>query len=593
MLLLAVAGCEGEIFSVPADHTGPQAATPPPSQPVSPTMPGIPPPTPTQPSTPSNPTNPTQPAVPKQKVYACAASQEALRGTTHRLRRLTQLELSNTLSALLGPTVMADATLQQKLAGLPVDQTVLPGDFNEATPVSLGQVLFDVSKRAVTLAMADATWKTQHLGACAAQATISDTCVASALRSFGAQVWRRDLTDAEVQLLTAQASQAGGGAQGLTFALRRLFQSPALVFHLEVGGTPGTDGRVRLTDFEVASRLSYLAAGVPPDDALMAAARAGQLSTAAQLAPHARRLLATPQGQAKVKDFFRYYTALSLVPDPSPTAAALLGLSSTSGLGVQMRTEAFDFIDAVYRSQGGFAELMGSTAAFPRSSELAKVLETTIAPAGGASASASHPGLMHRPALLMSTGPRTSPIVRGAHLRKLFLCDSFGLPDPALVKARQEQVGDVENMPNRDKVATLTSSTTCNGCHSQVNPVGFAFEGFDQLGARRTVETVPDPAGGAPKTWPIVTKVDNVTLEPGGPGSLADSLALAQAMTESFKGRACFARRAFEYFQLATVDATKDGCALSGAENQAHVGSLEAVVVATLANDDVFYRSAP
>lgn len=586
-LLALTAGCEGEIFTLAQDHD-PQAATPP-ATPAKPTMPGIPPP-----PTPDPPPPPPPPvAVPKQKVYACAPTQQPLRGTTHRMRRLTQLELVNTLQALLGPAAMADATVQQKLSGLPADQTVLPGDFLETPPVSLSQVLFDVAKKVAPVVMADQAWRTAHLGACAAQATVSDSCLASAVRSFGAQVMRRDLTDAEAQALVTHATQAGGGATGLTFVVRRLLQSPSLVFHLEVGGTDSGDGRVRLTPFEVASRLSYLAAGVPPDDALLAAARAGQLATSADLEPHARRLLGTPQGQAKVRDFFRYYTALTLVPDPAAGPAGLAGITNPTGLGAAMRTEAFDFIDAVYRAQGTFTDLMTSTAAFPRSSDLAKLLESQVATGTSPAQSATHPGLLHRPALLVSTGARTSPILRGAHVRKLFLCDSFGLPDPAAVKARQDQLGDVENQPNRDKVATLTSASNCAGCHSQLNPVGFTFEGFDQLGARRTVETVLDPQGGAAKVWPLTTAVDHLTLEPGGPTSLGSSLELAQAMADSFKARACFARKAFEYYQLAVADPGRDGCALAEAETKAHGGSLESVLVSSLATEDIFWRATP
>jgi hypothetical protein len=205
----------------------------------------------------------------------------------------------------------------------------------------------------------------------------------------------------------------------------------------------------------------------------------------------------------------------------------------------------------------------------------------------------SHRGLLHRPALLVSAGARTSPIVRGAHVRKLFLCDELGMPDPAAVQKRQDQVGDIESMSNRDRVTRLTSDGACLGCHRLVNPIGFLFEGFDQVGKRRTEEPIFDSSGNVTRTWPIDTRVVEPMIEADGPQVLADSSQLAEIVAESAKARACFSRRLFEYYRQRPTDNDKDGCALNEIEVEGRQGSLQSMVTTAVANEDIFWRRQP
>jgi hypothetical protein len=189
---------------------------------------------------------------------------------------------------------------------------------------------------------------------------------------------------------------------------------------------------------------------------------------------------------------------------------------------------------------------------------------------------------------------RTSPIVRCAHLRKLFLCYELGMPDPDAVAARQEEVGDIEGMSNRDKATALTDAAACSGCHRMINPVGFAFEGFDPLGAPRTSEVLLDDAGAVVATWPLDTSVAGLTIDDhAGAATYPSSRELASAIAESYSARACIARRMFEYYRLSAVDQTADSCTLHEAEVASHEATLQAVLAATIANDDIFWKREP
>lgn len=574
--------CKGEIVG----EIEPGAGARPPARPGA-TVATVP----TQPS----PTAPSPSGAGPRYAYTCTAEQKTLRGLSFdRPRRLSRRELSNTLGALFGDALARDATIATKLAGLPADDIDVADEFVEATPVALAEVLSTVARRAADLAMASADWRGQVLAACAAGDAVGEACVEQVVEGFGSRVWRRDLSAAEVAAYVAFFRDMGGGSEGLSFLLRRLLQSPSLVFHLEDGTTMVSGTRLRLTDFEVASRISYLAASTMPDAALLAAARKGELQQIDNVRGHVRRLLGEAQARDKLRDFFRYYTRLGIIADPFEPPAKAAGVTA-KGLGAEARRELIDFMDHVFGSNGAtFATLMTSEAALPASRSLALVFGVEpITAARPVAQAPSHRGLLHRPALLLSSGARTSPIVRGAHVRKLFLCDELGMPDPAAVQKRQEQVGDIENMSNRARVTQLTSDGACNGCHRLVNPIGFAFEGFDQAGKRRTEEQIVDGSGNVTRTWPIDTSVMEPLIEEGGPEVIADSSQLADVLAASPKARACFARRLFEYYRQRPTDAGKDGCALHELEVEGHEGSLQSMLMAAVANEDIFWRRQP
>jgi hypothetical protein len=251
-----------------------------------------------------------------------------------------------------------------------------------------------------------------------------------------------------------------------------------------------------------------------------------------------------------------------------------------TGLGQELQDAAYEFAMGVFMT-GDFTELM------QRDVPLGSARVRQLLAAG------PHPGLLHQPALLASTGDRTSPIHRGAVLRKQLLCDQLGAPDPALIAARQAQVGDLSALSNRDKVTQLTSPALCQGCHTRVNPLGFTFEGYDSLGMKRDAEILYDASGAELRSWPLNTAVDALALETGAADSVPDSIALASQLAQSFKARGCFAQRSFEYFRLAAVDYGLDGCALAEAEDRAHDGTLRDVLLSTIANEDLFYRPEP
>jgi hypothetical protein len=208
-------------------------------------------------------------------------------------------------------------------------------------------------------------------------------------------------------------------------------------------------------------------------------------------------------------------------------------------------------------------------------------------------ASASHPGFLHRPAFLSSPSERTSPILRGVHIRREILCNEIPLPPSGDVDDKIEELGNIEDQTNRSRIAKLTESAQCIGCHAQINPVGYLFEGYDQLGRPRGEEKIFDDKGVVVKTWPVTLAVSNPKLEADGSGdaALSDSIALTNAIARGKTARACFAQKAFEFVRTRRLDADSDGCALREIEKKVQTGSLRDVFIDSVANEDIFWRS--
>lgn len=525
-------------------------------------------------------------------VYQCV--DPTLRGiSADEMQRLTSVQIKNTLRDLLGTQIYNDSAVQSALVLLPEDKMMVSVYEMNNTPSSfLPQILLDVSQRVATILTDNSQIRSAVLGSCTS-AAINEACVRNVISQFGKKALRRPPTTAEADDYVSFYNALGGGLQGLTLLVARLLQNPALVYHIEKG-TIDSGGRTRLSNYELASRISYMAGNTLPDEALFDAAESGELQSLATVRVHVERFLGKTSGVEKLQDFIRYYARLNAEPMPNEFAAQNFGLSA-SGLGREMQIETFDFVNhIIFTQKGTFKDLMTSKAAFPRSPAMAKILETTPVSATQPVATAvNHPGLLHRPGILASTGGRTSPILRGTHVRKVVLCDPLGDPPDDEVAAREEELGNIDDMPNRDRIDLLTSSSNCVGCHSLLNPLGFTFENYSQLGSRRTIEPIFDAEGKIIKTFPIDTSIEDPKIEAGGATRMMNSMELVAAIADSQKAKACYTKRMFEYYTLRAPDTTQDGCALS--ETEASTGSrdLRAVLIDSIANEDIFWRKQP
>ena len=519
---------------------------------------------------------------------------EELRGTANFLRRLTKQELTGTLTDLLGPTIVQDAQVQAQLGLLAADQIqVTIADLALDPAQRQPTAMLNVAAVAAHRVLDDAAVATEVLGSCAATSTIDVACAETIIGNFGLKAYRRPLTPDEVASYLASYDDSGGGVMGLKRVLVRFLLNPSLTYHVELGQTGETGTRVRLTDYEIASRVSYGTIGTMPDAELLRAAGAGELQTLDNVRIQVRRLVASdPRAKSQIDEFFRVYLQIdpSRLPDPNAAEAAAQSIDTTD-LKNEMIQEAKEYYNhIIWVNRGSFSSLFTSTSVFPRNARMAAILEAPIAFGNTPSETTSrHAGILLRPAFLDSSVDRTAAMHRGATIRKGILCDALGDPPVAAVSERTAALGDLSTMGNRDQLTLLTDVPTCLGCHARINALGFALEGYDQLGMWRTAENL-FTKGALTGTRPIDTSVSDLNIEPEAPNGASDATALQAAIASTTKARRCFATSAFELRHLRAATEA-DACALADLEVDARdAGSMMALFVDNIAADDIFWK---
>ncbi len=432
----------------------------------------------------------------------------------------------------------------------------------------------------------------QLLAVVAPAAADAATRKANFVRDFGLRAFRRPLTDADVARYSAlfdkAASVIGSGdafVDGVELTLRAFLQSPNFLYRLETSANV-VGGRVPLTDYEVASRLSYGLTGSMPDDGLFAAAAAGKLRGAADVAAEAQRLIGSPDGRTAALAFHAQLLHISgydQIQKDSAKAPAF-----TAAVVPALKQEALAFVqNVIYEQDRGITELLSAPYTFANSS---------IAGLYGASAPGpqsdsfvrleldptQRAGLLTQIGFLAANAVDQTPsiIPRGVDIAENILCVSLPAP-PANVPPLPALD---PSSTNRERVATLTMNAPCNGCHTPlINPLGFALENLDGFGQYRTTEN------GKPIDATGSYTIDGKQVSFNGPVELMKLLANSQQVHD------CYARHLAEYIYGRDLDPTNgaDQTLVTQAGAQAkRVPSTKSLIVA-LVTSDLFLNRAP
>ena len=448
--------------------------------------------------------------------------------TTSQIPRLTNAEYDGTIRDLLGVTTLTAASGSSPSNLLATDQAGGLTDVGWAAYKTVGE---DIAAQV----MADATLKTKFITCDPAVGTcLHDTAV-----SFGRKAFRRPLTPDEIAAFDAviaagpDITPTGAPAEVAEALLYMFLVSPSFLQREELQDSSDGAGHFNLSTYEVASRLSYMLWGAPPDDTLNQAADAQQLGTAAQILAQAQRMIQDPKTRDMTQTFHRYYMLMGLNTrwdntnkDPSLYPAFNKGLVPTQ----QQETQMF-FDNIVFAKSGTFDDLLKSTTAFVSSATApmygldpskfgAGLTETTL--------DANHPGFLTRLGFLnaYSGYTVTSPILRGAFITKQILGIAIGAPPPGAEQTALPPASDTLNT-NRLRYAALTAGPDCVGCHSAfINPPGDALEAFNTVGAWQTVEA--DTGAPIDSTADIALDATGTnTVHVTGPADLMAAIATA------------------------------------------------------------------
>jgi hypothetical protein len=369
------------------------------------------------------------------------------------------------------------------------------------------------------------------------------------VRSFVERAFRRPLTVRDLEtfraLFDSGTTLAGGGdpfVEGVRLTLEAVLQAPEFLYRTESSRKVGADGRIRLDDFEVASRLSYFLYDSMPDEALFAAARAGELHTPDQVEAAARRMLTEPRVLDKLVAFHDQAWQFGRFARISPDAATYPHVPK--GLVWRVRQATTLFVRDVLSSGGGLEELL--TAPYAYVDAGLAPLYGLDSPSGGDLAPGRFTRVTFDPSerqgLLMQVGylasnsysVRTDPIHRGLFVIRYLLCRDIPDPPPGATSTPPPET-DRPIVTTRDEVDLVTSQSFCPTCHSEINAPGYAFEGFDALGQRRALDN------GVRVDTSASMVLDGRLVSFDGPAQLVDEIA------RSKEAHRCYSRRWLEF----------------------------------------------
>lgn len=375
---------------------------------------------------------------------------------------------------------------------------------------------------------------------------VGASCRDSFLRDFGLRAFRRPLTSSELaryqELFDSAAMLVQSGdpfADGVQLTVEAMLQSPNFLYRIERGEAGADAVGVPLTDYEIAARLSFMLLGTGPDAELLSEATAGSLSTPEQISTQAERLVARPELAERVIDFHDRWLALDALVGTEKDPAKFPAFSPA--LTAAMRAETQRFVQDVTLDGGGaIAQLLTASHTFVNA-ELAALYGipgsfgselTRVELDGGVRG-----GLFTQGSFLAghaSSSTLTSPILRGIFVLRRVLCQSIPEPPPDATQ-QEPPASETPIVTTREFFAWKTSMPACVGCHSFINPVGFAFEGFDAIGAARSMEN------GAPVDTTGSVTLAGQAFSFDGPRDLVAHLAKLPEV------HACYARHWLQY----------------------------------------------
>jgi hypothetical protein len=332
-------------------------------------------------------------------------------------------------------------------------------------------------------------------------------CATRIISTVARRAFRRDVNAADIKPFLAAyiaTREKHNFDVSIAAALRDVLLAPDFLFQLEFdppGAKPGSAQNV--SDWELASRLSFFLWSSIPDDTLLDTARSGKLREPAVLGREIRRMLADPRATSMADNFAAQWLGLRSLGDLKPDAKAYPEFDS--GLAANFAEETRLFVRSVIRDNRSVVDLIGADYSY-LNERLASLygVPGVIGPGFRRVSLAGNPergGLLSQGSILLMTShtTRTSPILRGKWILSNLL-NSPPPPPPPGVPPLDDSAAAVKKLTTRQRIEQHRSNAVCASCHARMDPYGFALENFDVLGKWRTHDDggAIDPSGKLP-----------------------------------------------------------------------------------------------
>ena len=399
-----------------------------------------------------------------------------------------------------------------------------------------------------------------------------EVCAWESIERFAKRAYRRPLRLAELDRLRAfwQVNLTGGQLdEAIALTAAGILQVPSVHFRLE-----SSDPSVPVSQWELATRLSYFLWDSMPDEELFAAAASGQLSLVEDVEYQVRRMLDDPRARSAIVHFHHQWLGTDEVLLVAPARRAfgpLFGISPRlkdasdddvewpAIMGpvrhsLKLETELF-IEETIFDNDGTFHALLTDNLGYMSDATapiygsgarrvtdrpvVSQPIEIVVASIGREQLLTLYPaefprteraGVLTLPSVLAlgAYAVQPGPILRGKRVLERLACMEMGTPIQGAEAALPPDTLTAVST-NRQRTATATSPATCTGCHRQINPPGFAFEHYDAIGRWRAQDN------GHP-----VDASGSVVLTGGEELTFDDGIDLAHQLAASSRVRDCY-----------------------------------------------------
>ncbi|HYR89217.1 MAG TPA: DUF1592 domain-containing protein [Terriglobia bacterium] len=318
-----------------------------------------------------------------------------------------------------------------------------------------------------------------------------EACATKIITTLARRAYRRPIHKDEIPALMIPYESGrnnGSFEDGIRLAVQRIIVSPDFLFRVETDPRKAIPGSAyRVSDVELASRLSFFLWSSIPDDVLLRLAERGKLTDPGVLEQQIRRMLADSRANTLVSNFVGQWLYLRNIETVLPDPAAFPDFDENLRVALGRETELF--FQSMLREDRSLLELLRADYTFLNErlarhygipgihgSEFRRVRLTND----------ERKGLLGQGSILTVTSypNRTSPTLRGKWLLENLLGSPPPPPPPDVPSLKEDK--DTSLLTMRQRMALHQATPVCSSCHSRMDPLGFALESFDGLGRWRT-----------------------------------------------------------------------------------------------------------
>lgn len=315
-------------------------------------------------------------------------------------------------------------------------------------------------------------------------------CAEKILSNLAHHAYRRPVSNDDISELVKlynEGAQEGGFESGIRLALQKILVSPQFLFREELDPSNSAPGSVyRISDIDLASRLSFFLWSSIPDDELLAVAEKGQLHDPAVLKAQVKRMMADSRSEALIKNFVGQWLFLRNIERISPDTSTFL--TWDENLRRSMQTETELVVENEVKEDHSVANLLTTDYTFLNQRMAEHYGIKGIYGTEFRRVKLTNPnrfGLLGQASILAVTSypNRTAPTIRGKWVLEQLL-GTPPPPPPANVPSLKEDES-TQKLTMRQRMELHRSNPACAACHAQMDSLGFALDNFDGIGEWR------------------------------------------------------------------------------------------------------------